>query len=152
LSETSKIDWQSQEKSGCHGRLERKDMTKDRIQQALDTIYKEVFKQGQANLNPGLVSRPYIQQNLLFPNGLAAFVGYKKKAGAYPARSTASPSMAYTCVACIGEIRKPRGLDIFRLDADGKVVEHGDVLQPVPASSNNPNTMFYGLGAPSDRY
>jgi hypothetical protein len=34
------------------------------------------------------------------------------------------------------------GVDIFRFDADGKVVEHWDVLQPVPASSNHPNTMF----------
>jgi hypothetical protein len=30
-------------------------------------------------------------------------------------------------------------------DADGKVVEHWEVLQPVPASSNNANTMFQGL-------
>jgi predicted SnoaL-like aldol condensation-catalyzing enzyme len=34
------------------------------------------------------------------------------------------------------------GVDIFRFDADGKVVEHWDVLQPVPASSNNANAMF----------
>ena len=33
------------------------------------------------------------------------------------------------------------GIDIFRLDADGKVVEHWDVLQVVPESAND-NGMF----------
>jgi predicted SnoaL-like aldol condensation-catalyzing enzyme len=121
-------------------------MTKDSIHQVLDTIYGQVFNKGQADLLPDLVSAPYIQHNPLFPDGVEGIMGYIKDAGCIPCevkRVAIDGDLAFVHVRYLDWAGKETaGVDIFRFNSDGKIVEHWDVLQSVPKSSNNPNTMF----------
>jgi predicted SnoaL-like aldol condensation-catalyzing enzyme len=120
--------------------------SRDQIKQAIDAIYDKVFNQGQADLYPSLVSGPYVQHNPLFPNGLDAIVGYLRKAGPIPCevkRIAIDGDLAFVHVRYLNWAgRETAGVDIFRFDTNCKIVEHWDVLQPVPASSNNDNSMF----------
>jgi predicted SnoaL-like aldol condensation-catalyzing enzyme len=119
---------------------------RDRIRHALDVIYDQIFNKGQADLLPSLVSGPYIQHNPLFPNGLDGIIDYIKQAGRIPCevkRIAIDGDLAFVQVRYLDwGGQETAGVDIFRFDADGKIVEHWDVLQPVPAASNNANTMF----------
>jgi predicted SnoaL-like aldol condensation-catalyzing enzyme len=121
-------------------------MTKEHIQHALDVIYNQIFNQGRTDLLPGLVSGPYIQHNPLFPHGLDGIMAYIKQAGRIPCevkRIAIDGDLTFIHVRYLNWAGKETaGVDIFRFDAEGKIVEHWDVLQPVPASSNNANTMF----------
>ncbi len=119
---------------------------RDHIRHALDVIYDQIFNKGQADLLPSLVSGPYIQHNPLFPNGLDGIMDYIKQAGRIPCevkRIAIDGDLAFVQVRYLDwGGQETAGVDIFRFDADGKIVEHWDVLQPVPAASNNANTMF----------
>ena len=121
-------------------------MAREHIQRALDTIYGEVFNKGRADLLPGLVSGPYIQHNPLFPNGLDGILGYIKQAGRISCevkRLAIEGDLAFVHVRYLDwGGQETAGVDIFRFNAEAKIVEHWDVLQAVPATSNNDNTMF----------
>jgi predicted SnoaL-like aldol condensation-catalyzing enzyme len=121
-------------------------MSSEKIKRNLDTLYGEVFNKGKAELLPSLVSGPYIQHNPLFPNGIEPLMGYLKQAGGIRnevKRIAIDGDLAFVHVRYPDWAgREHAAVDIFRFNAEGKLTEHWDVLQPVPPEAANSNTMF----------
>ena len=123
----------------------------ERNKSIVTAFYDLMFNQGEPRQAvERYVGSDYIQHSPHVATGKAGFIDYfERMAKEHPKKSVTFERViaegrfvVLHCHQIWPDDRNYAGIDIFRLDEQGKIVEHWDVLQAMPTVSAHDNGMF----------
>jgi predicted SnoaL-like aldol condensation-catalyzing enzyme len=123
-----------------HGQLEH---NKSNVK-AYDLMFNRCHRASRSKLR----GRQYVSTTRTWPTARAFALNFERMAREYPGKSVefkrvfADDHVVLRCHQRWPGDHDYAGIDSFRLDADGRIVEHWDVLQVVPSEAKNANGMF----------
>jgi predicted SnoaL-like aldol condensation-catalyzing enzyme len=106
----------------------------------------DAFRAGDVDALDDLIVDDYVQHNPQAGNGLQAVKDFFAPVG--PVDVDVHRVIAEGDLVAVHSNYKTfnmAGVDIFRLNDDAKIIEHWDVLQPIPETTASGNDMFSQL-------
>jgi predicted SnoaL-like aldol condensation-catalyzing enzyme len=118
------------------------------IEQNKQTVARlfDAFRAGDVDAFDDLIVVDYVQHNPQAGNGLQAVKDFIAPIG--PVDVDVHRVVAEGDLVAVHANNKTfnmAGVDIFRLNEDGKIIEHWDVAQPIPETTASGNDMFSQL-------
>jgi predicted SnoaL-like aldol condensation-catalyzing enzyme len=118
------------------------------IEQNKQTVTRvfDAIRAGDVDAFDDLIVEDYVQHNPQAGNGLQAVKDFFAPIG--PVDVDVHRVIAEADLVALHSNYKTfnmAGVDIFRLNDEGKIIEHWDVLQPIPDTTASGNDMFSQL-------
>lgn len=125
-------------------------MEQEQKKQNAMAFYKLAYEGNPRKAIEMYVGNEYIQHNPNVADGTEGFIAYFER------MQREYPDKSIVFVRCIAEgdlvalhthqtwpgNDRYVTMDFFRFDEEGKICEHWDAIQQIPANSQNPNTMY----------
>ena len=119
--------------------------TSEQNKQTVARVF-DAFRAGDVDALDELIVEDYVQHNPQADNGLQAVKDFFAPLG--PVDVEVHRVIAEGDVVAVHSHHKTFNMavvDIFRLNDNGKIIEHWDVLQPIPETTASGNDMFSHL-------